>query len=97
MILVTEYLKLPLIMSDTKPLSSVISGDKAPKNAPSILKELPIPPEVPERASPAFIVELKSGNKKKINVIASMTNDSTLNVSDAAARFVEVSAIVLHQ
>ena len=83
--------------SDTKPLSNVISGESAPKNAANVLKELPKPGAPDVRARPARIVELKSGNKKKTNVIASMMNDKTLNVSDAAARFVEVSAIVLHQ
>ena len=74
-----------------------MSGERAPKNAANVLNELPTPGALDVRAKPERIVELKSGNKKKTNVIASIMNDKTLNVSDAAARFVVVSAIVLHQ
>lgn len=83
--------------SETNPLSRVISGERAPKNAANVLKELPNPGALDVRARPERIVELKSGNKKNTNVIASIIKDNTLNVSDAAARFVVVSAIVLHQ
>ena len=83
--------------SDINPLRRVISGDRAPKNAANVLIELPKPGAPDVRAKPERIVELKSGNKKKTNVIASMMNDKTLNVSDAAARFVVVSAIVLNK
>jgi len=97
MIDVTEYRNEPFIKSDTKPLRRVISGERAPKNAANVLKELPNPGAPDVRAKPERIVELKSGNKKKTNVIASMMNDNTLNVSDAAARFVVLSAIVLNK
>lgn len=95
-ILVTEYLKLPLMISETNPLSRVMSGDSAPKNAASILKEVPMPPALPLMFTPARMVLLKSGNKKNTSVTKSRINDSTLNVSEAAAILVE-SAIVLHQ
>jgi hypothetical protein len=82
------------------PERSVISGERAPKNAANVVKAEAPPedsPTPPNLESPDLIVALKSGKRKNVNVIINIKNDSTLNVSEAAARFSVVSAIVLHQ
>jgi hypothetical protein len=88
--LVTEYLKVPFIISEIKPESSVTSGENAPANAPTILRvDESDEPENPER-----IVAAKSGNVVNVSDNTRTTNDNTLNVSAAAARFCVVSTIV---
>jgi hypothetical protein len=88
--LVTEYLKLPFIMSEINPERSVISGENAPANAPTILRvDESDEPENLER-----IVAEKSGNMVNVSDKTSTTKDNTLNVSAAAARFCVVSTIV---
>jgi hypothetical protein len=91
--LVTEYRKLPFIISETKPESNVTSGENAPANAPTTLN--PDGFVVPMRETPDRRVDAKSGNKNKINETLKTKKDNTLNVSDAAARFCVVSVIVL--
>jgi hypothetical protein len=92
--LVTEYLKLPFIISETNPLKSVISGENAPRRAPTVLREFSTPPVAGPPENAALTVAAKSGNTNRRSVGISSKNDRILNVRAPAARFFVVSPIV---